>query len=155
MTGLALLLHRGPGGLPPAVPVDFESLVLPASPNTCLAGPPDYRGPKHLTRPPFPVPPDRLWAVLNRMAAGFPRTWKLAEWPHPGGAPGSGGSQAQWVERTRWMNFPDIIAAEVRPAAEGAALLLYSRSLIGWSDLGVNRARVERWLAAIDAALKD
>ena len=53
------------------------------------------------------------------------------------------------------MNYPDIIAAEVRAAPEGAALLLYSRSLFGWSDLGVNKARAERWLAALDAALKN
>jgi uncharacterized protein (DUF1499 family) len=184
MTSSTVLLRRGTGGLLPATPVDFDRLALPASPNTCLVGPPDYAGPKHLTQPPFPVPPERLQAALDRVAAGFPRTWKLTEWAEtegrpiqpsapggasaigrqpeerpiqpsaPGGASAIGRRQAQWVERTRLMNYPDIIAAEIRPAAAGAALLLYSRSLFGWSDLGVNRARMERWLAELTAILK-
>ena len=29
---------------------------------------------------------------------------------------------------------------------------IYSRSLIGHGDFGVNRARIERWLAALDAS---
>lgn len=147
MTSPLLLLRRGAGGLAPATPVEFDTLVLPPSPNTCLAGPPDYAGPKHLTQPPFAVPPARLAAALHRVAAGFPRTWKLAEFPAR--------HQTQWVERSRWINYPDIIAAEIRPAPEGAALYLYSRSLFGWSDLGVNRARVARWLAALATALED
>jgi hypothetical protein len=36
----------------------------------------------------------------------------------------------------------------------GAGLFLYSYSLFGWSDMGVNRKRVEAWLAAFDAALR-
>jgi hypothetical protein len=183
MTSPLLLLHRGAGGLTPVEPVAFDGLELPASPNTCLVGPASYAGPKHLTHAPWAVTPAVLWATLNRLAAGFPRTWKLGEFPDldarpiqpsapggapaigradgrpiqpsaPGGAPAIGRAQAQWVERSALMNYPDIIAAEVRPAPEGAALLLYSRSLFGWSDLGVNKARAERWLAALDAALR-
>jgi uncharacterized protein (DUF1499 family) len=30
-----------------------------------------------------------------------------------------------------------------------ATLAIYSRSLIGHGDFGVNRARIERWLAAL------
>ncbi len=40
------------------------------------------------------------------------------------------------------------------PGPPGAGLFLYSRSLFGWSDFGVNRTRVEAWLAALDAALR-
>ena len=164
MTSPLLLLRRGAGGLTPVTPVEFDGLELPASPNTCLVGPAFYAGPKHLTQAPWPVTPAVLWATLNRIAAGFPRTFKLGEFPDldgrpiqpsaPGGAPAIGRPQSQWVERSALMNYPDIIAAEVRAAPEGAALLLYSRSLFGWSDLGVNKARAERWLAALDAALK-
>jgi hypothetical protein len=163
MTNPLLLLRRGAGGLTPVAPVRFDGLELPASPNTCLVGPASYAGPKHLTRAPWPVTPAVLWATLNRVAAGFPRTYKLGEFPDldgpaqpgaSGGAPVIGRAQGQWVERSALMNYPDIIAAEVRPAPEGAGLLLYSRSLFGWSDLGVNKARAERWLAALDAALQ-
>ena len=145
MTSPLVLLQRGAGGLLPAEPLDFDNLVLPASPNTCLVGPPGWAGPQHFSHAPWPVAPAVLWATLNRVAAGMPRNFKLGEWPER--------LQAQWVERSALMNYPDIIAAEVRPHAAGAALLLYSRSLFGWSDLGVNKARAERWLAALDAAL--
>ena len=38
-TPLAALLGRKTEGLPPPEPVEFRSLVLPRSPNTCLAAP--------------------------------------------------------------------------------------------------------------------
>ena len=74
------------------------------------------------------------------------RTTPIGEWPDR--------RQAQWVERSALANFPDIIAAELHAAPGGAGLFLYSRSLFGWSDFGVNRRRVERWLAAFEAALR-
>lgn len=41
----------------------------------------------------------------------------------------------------------------VPPAALYAAMVVCSRSVYGSSDFGVNRARVTRWLAALDAGL--
>ena len=58
------------------------------------------------------------------------------------------------MARSRLMNYPDIIVAEVAPAGTGTGLWLYSRSLIGWSDLGVNRDRVMTWLAAFEDRLR-
>lgn len=59
-----------------------------------------------------------------------------------------------WVARSLIFNFPDIIWAQVRPAGAGnSELLLYSRSLYGRSDFGVNRRRVETWLAAVATAV--
>jgi len=45
-----------------------------------------------------------------------------------------------------------IVAEAVAGPQGGSGLFLYSRSLIGWSDLGVNRARIDRWLAALATA---
>jgi uncharacterized protein (DUF1499 family) len=85
--------------------------------------------------------------VLRRFGQRFPRTHRLAEWPER--------RQAQWVERSPRLNFPDVIAAELAEGPGGAAgLFLYSRSLFGWSDLGVNRRRVQAWIEAFDAALR-
>ena len=48
------------------------------------------------------------------------------------------------------MRFPDTIDAEVLPVGDNqSTLALYSRSLIGRKDFGVNRARLTRWLAAL------
>ena len=40
------------------------------------------------------------------------------------------------------------------PAGDGAGLWLYSRSLLGRSDFGVNRARVMDWLGAFEDRLR-
>ncbi|MCX7373611.1 MAG: DUF1499 domain-containing protein [Alphaproteobacteria bacterium] len=143
MTSPLALFGRGAAGLPPVTPVEFASLVLPRSPNTCLAAPASHPGFKHLETPLYPVPPAVLIDRLLRIADAMPRTARMAHWPER--------HQAQWVERTALMNYPDIIVAEAAPAPSGAALFLYSRSLFGYSDLGANRARVDRWLAALAA----
>lgn len=149
MTSPLVLFRHGTGGLPPAEPLEFASLVLPRSPNTCLATPSWHPGFRHVETPLYPVSPGRLHAVIGRIANGFPRTYGYGEW-----APRH---QSQWVERTTLMNWPDIIVAEVVAAPQGAApggsgLFLFSRSLFGWSDLGANRARIDRWLAALASA---
>jgi len=58
---------------------------------------------------------------------------------------------ARFIQHTRLMRYPDTIDLEVLPiGSDQSTLAIYSRSLIGRSDLGVNRARVKRWLAALD-----
>jgi uncharacterized protein (DUF1499 family) len=144
---LGALFGRGPMGLPPAEPVEFRSLVLPRSPNTCLAAPAGAHPAAHLETPPLAVAVATAWPVLRRFGQRFPRTYRLAEWPER--------RQAQWVERSPRLGFPDVIAAELVEGPGGAAgLFLYSRSLFGWSDLGVNRRRVQAWIEAFDAALR-
>jgi uncharacterized protein (DUF1499 family) len=50
------------------------------------------------------------------------------------------------------FNFPDLIAAQVNEAgADQSMLVLYSRSVYGYSDLGVNRRRLDDWLVALRA----
>jgi len=145
MTSPLIVFSHGAAGLPPSVPLEFASLVLPRSPNTCLATPGWHPGFRHVETPLYPVSPERLFATLERVAAGFPRTYPYGAWADR--------HQAQWVERSGLMNYPDIIVAEAVAAPQGGAgLFLYSRSLLGWSDLGANRARVDRWLAALAAA---
>jgi uncharacterized protein (DUF1499 family) len=145
MTSIAALIGRGPKGLPAPSPIEFASLVQPRSPNTCLAAPPGHPGPKQVTAPLLPGTPDAVFAALLALAEGFPRTWRIAAWPER--------RQAQWVERSSLVNYPDIITAECVATAEGTSLFLYSRSLFGYSDLGVNGKRVARWLEALRAAL--
>lgn len=146
MTGIGALFGRGAQGLPPPEPVEFDRLVLARSPNACLAAPAGAHAGQHITVPPLPVDAATAWPVLRRLGERMARTTALGEWPER--------RQAQWVERSALMNYPDVIAAELRPAAGGAELFLYSRSLFGWSDMGANRKRVEAWLTALDAALR-
>ncbi|GEQ97083.1 hypothetical protein JCM17844_07200 [Iodidimonas gelatinilytica] len=58
--------------------------------------------------------------------------------------------QFEFVERTPMMRFPDIITVRIYPTDEGGSTLaIYSRSVYGHSDLGANKKRITRWLAAI------
>ncbi|WP_135467044.1 DUF1499 domain-containing protein [Crenalkalicoccus roseus] len=142
---LSALFARGAAGLPPAAPVEFATLALPRSPNACLAAPPGFPG-AHLATPPLPVDAATAWPVLRRLPERFPRTHLLAAWPERW--------QTQWVVRSVLLNFPDLVVAELVSGPAGAGLFLYSRSLFGWSDFGVNRRRVIAWLAALDEALR-
>ena len=143
---IGMLLGRGAAGVPPASPVAFDArFALPPSPNTRLLAPPGAALPAHGRIGPWPVGPDRLWQAVHEVAAAEPRTFPLGSWPEL--------RQAQWVARSRLMNYPDIVVAQIVPEGAATGLILYSRSLVGWSDLGVNAARLEAWRAAIEQRL--
>lgn len=54
-----------------------------------------------------------------------------------------------YVARTPVMGYPDAISIRLVPEGEGTRLHIFSRSRFGHSDLGVNAARVARWIAAL------
>ncbi len=145
MNPLAAWWRPGTRGFDTPAPLEFASLVPPRRPNACLALPDGHSGQAHLRTPPLAAAPAAVFAALLALGDSEPRTTRLAAWPER--------RQAQWVVRSALLRFPDLVVAEARPAGEGTALFLYSRSLLGWSDLGVNRARLARWLAALPRAL--
>lgn len=52
------------------------------------------------------------------------------------------------MQRTPLLGFPDTIDVLYVDLPDGrSSLALYSRSKLGYRDLGANRARLERWLA--------
>lgn len=69
-------------------------------------------------------------AALNAAILATPRTERL--------------SDGTYVTRTPLWSFPDI----VHVWEEGGNVHLASNLVYGRSDLGTNKARVERWLAA-------
>lgn len=146
MTLITMLLSRGTDGLPPVSPVDFSTLTLPPSPNTHLVAPPGLTTQPHEALPMLAVTPDEAWAALRTLGDGLPRVWKRAEWPDR--------RQVAWVARSRFANFPDLIDGQVVEMPGGAGVFLYSRSLIGWSDFGVNRRRLTAWRTALSARLR-
>ncbi|ATX66405.1 DUF1499 domain-containing protein [Roseinatronobacter bogoriensis] len=61
-----------------------------------------------------------------------------------------------YLTRTQLMGYPDYTSILIEPAGEGAMLLAFARARFGHSDMGNNRARLERWIAALDdPALND
>ncbi|MGR3321068.1 MAG: DUF1499 domain-containing protein [Pseudooceanicola sp.] len=75
---------------------------------------------------------------LDAIARDTPRTQVLA------GGPGTG--MTTYVTRTRFWGFPDYTTV----ARRGEEVVIYARLRFGRSDMGVNRARVDRWLAALE-----
>ena len=154
MTPLAWLLGLllpacgavGAHGLPVPPPMDVADISRPASPNTALAAPAGFHLAPDIVTPEYPTPAARLYAEIRAVAAAQPRTYPSAAYPDR--------LQADWVVRSAVFNFPDLVTAQVTPAGVGAAtLLLYSRSVYGYSDLGANRRRVAAWLATLGKAL--
>jgi len=97
--------------------------------------------------PIYPLPATALFDAVCRVAAAAPRTYLQAIFPKK--------MAARWVARTALFNFPDVIVAQVSPRGEDkSTLVLYSRSEYGYSDLGVNRARLKAWIGALERSLE-
>lgn len=80
--------------------------------------------------------PDGL-ARLDQVATATDRTQVLA------GSVDSG--MVTYVTRTKVIGFPDYTTA----MQDGETLKIFARLRFGRSDMGVNRARIDGWLAAI------
>jgi len=129
-------------------PIAFETLTRRAHPTDALAAPPGFgSAPADMETPRFPVAPERLAALLVAALGAEPDLTRVDD----GGDP----FHLRFVQRSRVMRFPDTIDLRVMPAEGGrSSLAIYSRSQLGQADFGVNRARVERWLAAIAMAVR-
>ena len=146
--GLALAVGRdgvwetlfGPGD---RSPVTFETLQPPDRPNRHLVCPPDLCRAADGESPVFPVSVEAQRAAWDRLLdrEGARRL------PGPDG-------QIDVEVRTPWLRFPDLVTIRPIALAPGrSTVALYSRSLYGHSDLGVNAARLRAWLAALAAEL--
>jgi len=76
-------------------------------------------------------------AALDAIIRAEPRTHVLA------GSVESG--LVTYITRSKVIGFPDYTTVQQR----GDTLALHARLRYGKSDMGVNKARVERWLAAL------
>lgn len=90
----------------------------------------------------FAVPPAALLDALDAVAAVEPRVERLDD--------GSDPTYRAYIQRSALMRYPDVVSARaVALEPNKTGLLLLSRSVYGYSDLGVNRQRVDRWLASL------
>ncbi|GAB5446564.1 DUF1499 domain-containing protein [Gymnodinialimonas sp.] len=111
--------------------VEPEEVRPPSSPNFLLLA-----GPSAAT-----VPAPAL-AVAGRLQA-------IAEAEGAQVVAGSlGEGFVTYVARSRLMGFPDFITIRLVPEEDTTRLHIFARSRFGQSDLGVNTARVQRWLTA-------
>jgi uncharacterized protein (DUF1499 family) len=120
---------------------DPLTATKPDSPNAWLVRPEGGDA----AAPVYALSADALMDRLRDIGLAEARTTGVA-------TPGLSDHPAQgFVARSRLFGFPDVILARAIPLTDDSATLaILSRSVHGHSDMGVNRARVERWLAALE-----
>lgn len=119
--------------------VDPLSGASTGRPNEARILPPGAAG-EGIASPVFAMTPEALMRRFDAAALADARVTRLA------GAPEA--LFATYVQRSAIFGWPDYVSVRAVEAEGGAALAVWSRSRYGYSDMGVNRARVERWLAA-------
>lgn len=141
-TAAALILALLPGSAATAAPVDLRAVERTGASNDALACPADLcRAEADRTSPVFEMTVDALAERMRDRLLRAPRTELVGEFPAL--------HQLVLVQRSAFWGFPDTIRAQAVETAAGTSVILYSRSEYGRWDFGVNRARVDRWLALL------
>ncbi|MEX2615714.1 MAG: DUF1499 domain-containing protein [Alphaproteobacteria bacterium] len=123
--------------------IDFAALRPADAPNRFLVCPENYCA----------APPDRISPVFDMPVAALRDRWQQMLQRHPRitqARADETGLQHDFVQRSRFFRFPDSITVRFIPLPENrSTLAVYSRSRYGRDDFGVNRERIEAWLAAL------
>jgi uncharacterized protein (DUF1499 family) len=128
-------------------PANWSTLTRHETPNDALVCPARHCPHAKPDAEPktYPMAQAELLARLRRIALAEPDTTELYCGPDCD-------RTLRILQHTRLMRFPDTVDIEVLSLpGNQSTLAIYSRSLIGRSDFGVNRARIERWLAKLGA----
>jgi uncharacterized protein (DUF1499 family) len=130
----------------PDVPeVDFASLQRGSTPNQYLLCPEGLCTTEtDGAAPVFDMPANQLQVAWDEMVAAEPRTQVLRR--------DVTNMEVDYVQRSRLFRFPDIISVRFIPMDDAhSTLAIYSRSVYGKGDMGVNHARIDGWLAKLKA----
>lgn len=137
---------QGSAGLQAPDLVDFERLPRTHPSNSALAAPSDFRPPPDLATQDYRVTPQAMFAAAQAAVLAQPRTVPHGEFPDA--------LQAHFVVRSAVIGFPDLVVLQVLPSpGNSSQIVIWSRSVYGRYDFGVNRRRLIAWLSAIEAAL--
>ena len=126
--------------------VDYKTLKRPAKPNSALLAPAGFT-PASIdgAAPVYDAPPGELYLRLLRLI-GDRGDWEL-------GMQDAGRLHANFVAVTRLLRFKDDVDVIMVPAGQPgkSTFAAYSRSRVGYSDLGANRKRLDALAAALAA----
>jgi uncharacterized protein (DUF1499 family) len=124
--------------------ITLAGFAGPVPGNGALACPPGYCGAAGvILSPVFAIGVDRLIAGWREVLGGEPRLTRLARHDD--------GRREVVLQRSAMLHFPDVITVEfVSLGPHRSSLAIYSRARYGRSDFGVNKARIERWLARLE-----
>ena len=122
--------------------VDFATLERPTSPNTYLLAPEGLcrKATPDKTSPVWAMSARELYRAVKELIDGQGLWAKSDESENP--------LQLSFVARTALLRFKDDVDVRVVPSADEAEsqLAIYSRSRLGYSDLGANAKRVNKIL---------
>ena len=128
--------------------IDFSQLVRPNSPNTYLVAPPGLclQCEADCDSPVFDLSPENLFGRLLSVIEAN-KSWRLA-------ASHKGEGRACFVAVTPVLRFKDDVDVAVLPGPRAftSQIAIYSRSRVGYADLGANQRRVEALLEALQSS---
>lgn len=124
--------------------ISFKSLKRPPKPNTCLAAPENHC----LAAEPDFAPPELamtgrgLFSKLSEIIASERSFGKIET--------DADALRIKFVATTGLMRFKDDVDIEVIALEQGrATFAIYSRSRVGYSDMGANRKRVGKLIERV------
>jgi uncharacterized protein (DUF1499 family) len=130
--------------------LDFDTLQRPGSPNTWLIEPAAEAGwdppEPDAVAPTFELPAARLAEHWRDLVASQQRSRVLGV--------SADGLQVEAEQRSALFGFVDRISFRAVPLGQGrSTFAAYSRSGVGYWDLGVNRRRLQAWVAELTRAV--
>ncbi|WP_033923771.1 DUF1499 domain-containing protein, partial [Piscirickettsia salmonis] len=131
---------------------DWQHLTLPSSPNyfllipsttiNLIKGQLSYIPSRIQVSPQFNCSIDELQPLCLKHITNQARTTIY---------PGDNNAQTHYIQRSLLFRFPDIISIEIQAVnRDTATLFLYSRSVYGYSDFGVNKRRVKNLMKELN-----
>ena len=129
------------------VDIDFTTVTLKDSPNQYLVCPQDLcNGQQHLMSKTYAAPAETLRDRFDDLIVREPRVERIHV--------SDDGMQTDYVQRTELMQYPDWITVKVISlSSQTSTLAIYSRSVYGYGDNGVNKARIDALLAELDQSI--
>ena len=141
---LAVIILAPGGAASAEAPIDLRTVARTGAWNDALACPPaTCRAASDIASPVVAVPVDALIERALEVLVLQPRVDLISV--------DRALRQIVFVQRSAVLGFPDTIRVQAIEIVAGSAVIVYSRSNYGYWDIGVNRARVARWLDLIFA----
>jgi hypothetical protein len=133
----------GAGGLPLPDPLDITAAAAGRPGNAKLLAPGFLDLAPDIVAPVYPLDAATLFDALLAVGQGMERWFLAASYPSR--------LQAHFVARSARLNFPDLVMVEARACDDvGAAPVVFSRSVHGRLDFGVNLRRLRAFSDALD-----
>ena len=129
--------------------IDLYGLKPPSSPNSWLVAPLDFAAAQADQRAPvFEETAHRLASAWMTVVESQPRAALLGI--------SADGLQIEAQQRSAVFGFIDRISVRFLPLDSGhSTFIAFSRSQVGYWDLGVNRRRLRRWLSEVAARVEE